>query len=257
MAYTVKKLAETSGVSIRTLRFYDEIGLLRPARIGDNGYRYYEEEQLLLLQQILFYRELGFPLNDIQAILHKSSFDKITALNSHRKLLTNSVEKTTELIATIDRTIARLKGDKSMSDHDLYKGFSHDQQTAYEQELIARYGESAQARIAQSKQNTKGWTRDDYRQVAADYDAIHAAMTAQLNAGAPVKSPEVMAIVRQHYDLVCRFWQPDAASYAGLGQLYIDHPDFRKLYDSWHPGLAAYLAEAMKEFASRSDLTDG
>ena len=85
MSYTVKKLARISGVSPRTLRFYDEIGLLKPAFYGDNQYRYYEEEQLLLLQQILFYRELDLPLNDIQGIVHSNDFNKIEALQSHRK----------------------------------------------------------------------------------------------------------------------------------------------------------------------------
>ncbi len=87
MAYTVKKLAKISEISIRTLRFYDEIGLLKPAYYGDNNYRYYEEEQLLMLQQILFDRELGFPLNDIQMIIISDDFNKIDALISHKKIL--------------------------------------------------------------------------------------------------------------------------------------------------------------------------
>ncbi|MFZ0566324.1 MAG: MerR family transcriptional regulator [Chlamydiales bacterium] len=87
MAYTVTKLAKISGVSVRTLYWYDEVGLLKPAYYGSNGYRYYEEEQLLMLQQILFFRELGFELKQIQKILNRSDFDKIIALSSHRKVL--------------------------------------------------------------------------------------------------------------------------------------------------------------------------
>src|SRR5437899_9718909 len=87
MAYTVKQLAAISGVSVRTLHFYDETGLLKPAYHGANGYRYYEEEQLLMLQQILFFRELGFELKRIGKIIGSNNFDKIVALRSHRHVL--------------------------------------------------------------------------------------------------------------------------------------------------------------------------
>src|SRR6187401_2666405 len=100
MAYTVKKLAGMSGVSVRTLHFYDEIGLLKPAFVGANGYRFYEEEQLLMLQQILFYRELEFELKDIQRILATGRFNKLKALKQHRELLLEKQARTTQLIQT-------------------------------------------------------------------------------------------------------------------------------------------------------------
>src|SRR3954452_22348665 len=105
MAYTVNSLAGISGVSVRTSHFYDEAGLLKPAYHGANGYRYYEEEQLLVLQQVLFFRELGFELKQIEAILKRSDFDRMAALNSHRKVLEKNVERTKKLIKTIDKTI--------------------------------------------------------------------------------------------------------------------------------------------------------
>src|ERR1700733_7611231 len=108
MAYTVNRLAKLSGVSVRALHFYDEIGLLKPAYYGENNYRYYEEAQLLMLQQILFYRELGFPLNEIQRIVSGSDFDKIEALNSHKQVLKNSLDRTHTLLKTIDKTISHL-----------------------------------------------------------------------------------------------------------------------------------------------------
>src|SRR4026207_514156 len=101
MAYTVKKLAKISGVTVRTLHFYDEVGLLKPAYYGSNGYRFYEEEQLLILQQILFYRELGFDLKQIQKGLGRTDFDKIEALTSHRKVLEKDLVRTRKLIKTI------------------------------------------------------------------------------------------------------------------------------------------------------------
>ena len=125
MSYTVKKLAKLSGISIRTLRFYDTIGLLKPAYYGNNNYRYYEEEQILMLQQILFYRELGFALNDIQRIINSDDFNKIDALISHKQVLTQNLNRTKKLIKTIDQTIAHLQGKITMRDEELFAGFAH------------------------------------------------------------------------------------------------------------------------------------
>lgn len=125
MSYTVKKLANLSGVSIRTLRFYDTIGLLKPAYYGDNNYRYYEDEQILMLQQILFYRELNFSLNDIQKIISSDNFNKIDALISHKQILAQSLNRTKKLIKTINQTIAHLRGKITMHKEELFIGFAH------------------------------------------------------------------------------------------------------------------------------------
>jgi len=124
MAYTVKQVAKMSGVSVRTLHFYDETGLLRPARVGANGYRFYEEPQLLALQQILFYRELGFELKRIKEILGRKNFEIVSALESHRKILERDATRTRRLIATIDKTIEHLKGGKKMKSEEMFVGFS-------------------------------------------------------------------------------------------------------------------------------------
>jgi DNA-binding transcriptional MerR regulator/quercetin dioxygenase-like cupin family protein len=124
MAYTVKQVAAMSGVSVRTLHFYDETGLLKPAYLGANGYRFYEEPQLLTLQQILFYRELGFELKQIQRILGRADFEKVAALQSHRKVLEKDLIRTQSLIETIDKTIQHLQGTKKMKTKEMFKGFS-------------------------------------------------------------------------------------------------------------------------------------
>jgi DNA-binding transcriptional MerR regulator/quercetin dioxygenase-like cupin family protein len=124
MAYTVKQVARMSGVSVRTLHFYDETGLLKPARHSANGYRFYEEPQLLILQQILFYRELGFELKQIKGILSRADFEKVAALQSHRKVLEKNLARTRGLIETIDKTIRHLKGTKRMKSEELFQGFS-------------------------------------------------------------------------------------------------------------------------------------
>src|SRR5438874_3725994 len=124
MAYTVKQVAAMSGVSVRTLHFYDEMALLKPAYTKANGYRIYEEPQLLMLQQILFYRELGFELKRIKEILSQRKFEKVAALKSHRQVLEKNVMRTRTLIETIDKTIKHLKGTKKMKSEEMFAGFS-------------------------------------------------------------------------------------------------------------------------------------
>ena len=123
MAYTVKQVAEMSGVSVRTLHFYDQSGLLKPARTGANRYRFYEEPQLLTLQQILFFRELGFELKDIRRILGRADFQQVDALRSHRKVLEATLARTRRLLETIDTTIRHLEGRTDMTSEQLFEGF--------------------------------------------------------------------------------------------------------------------------------------
>src|SRR6476619_2661059 len=122
MACTVKQVALMSGVSVRTLHFYDETGLLKPAYLGANGYRFYEEPQLLLLQQILFYRELGLELKQIKQVLGRADFEKVAALESHRKVLQKNLARTRTLIETIDKTIEHLRGTKKMESEEMFVG---------------------------------------------------------------------------------------------------------------------------------------
>ena len=124
MAYTVKQLAAMSGVTVRTLHFYDEMELLKPAYSRANGYRIYEEPQVLMLQQILFYRELGFELKRIKEILSQRKFETIAALHSHREVLEKKAERTRTLVETIDKTISHLKGKKKMTSKEMFAGFS-------------------------------------------------------------------------------------------------------------------------------------
>ena len=124
MAYTVKQVAALSGVSVRTLHFYDQTGLLKPAYVGTNGYRFYEEPQLLTLQQILFYRELGLELKQIKQVLGRAEFERVAALQSHRQVLEEKLTRTRSLLGTVDKTIAHLKGRKKMTTEEMFVGFS-------------------------------------------------------------------------------------------------------------------------------------
>src|SRR5262245_2355339 len=125
---TVAQLAAISGVTVRTLHHYDEIGLLRPAAVGANGYRYYRREELLRLQRILFHRELGVPLGAIAGLLELEGADQVEVLRQHRAKLETERERYRMLIETIDRTIADLQGETHMANAELYQGFSAEKQ---------------------------------------------------------------------------------------------------------------------------------
>jgi DNA-binding transcriptional MerR regulator len=237
---------------VRTLHFYDQIGLLRPASYGENGYRYYEKEQLFRLQQILFYRELDFPLAQVMRILQSSRFDQLQALREHREKLQERGKRLGALVLTIDRTLAHLQGEVTMKDKDLYRGFSARKQREYEAYLTEKGGETARAAIASSRQRTQGWGKAEFAKAQGEIDAIHRELTALLQQGKAPADADVQAVIPRHYAWVCQFWTPDKRSYPGLGELYQEHPDFQKTYAAYDPRLAAFLAEAMRVFARRA-----
>jgi MerR family transcriptional regulator, thiopeptide resistance regulator len=250
MAYTVKKLAEMSGVSVRALHFYDEVGLLKPAYLGENGYRFYEEAQLLMLQQILFYRELGFELKAIKNILGRNDFDKIAALESHREVLSKNLAQTRKLIVTIDKTIKHLKGTKKMKSRELFVGFNPEEQAKHEQYLIDRYGEGMRERIEQSKRKVKNWTKANWEKSGAAFVEICKDLTALMGRQLPGDSREVQDVIRRHHQWLKQFWTPTRESYAGHSQLIVDS-DLRKAYEAYHPQLPEFMAAAMKIFAEK------
>lgn len=250
MAYTVNQLAKLSGVSTRTLHFYDEIGLLKPAYYGENNYRYYEEEQLLMLQQILFFRELGIPLNEIQKIVSSDDFDKIEALTSHRLNLENNIERMQKLLKTIEKTVSYLRGKIKMRDIEMYEGFDLKKQQEYEQYLVET-GTLTQQQIDESWENVKSWKKDNWEHFHKEGDDINKALVAAMKAKLDPASTEVQELIRRHHAWVKNFWTPTRESYIGLGQMYLDHKDFRAFYNAYDPGLVEYLVEAMKVFAER------
>lgn len=250
--YTVKDMAMLSGVSVRALHHYDEIGLLKPAHLGANGYRYYGREELLRLQQILFHRELGLSLERIKTLLDDPGFDRIAALKAHRDWLGSERARFGQLIATIDRTIAELDGDTDVTDKQLYDGFSAEKQAEWEKEIVDRYGEDGRAKIAESKANFAKMSKDDMAASKAETEAIGRAFARAMNAGEPAGSGSAQVLAARQYAWVCRAWKPNRTAFIGLGRMYADHPDFRATYDALAPGLADYMADAMKAYAERS-----
>ena len=248
MAYTVAKLAEISGVSVRTLHWYDEVGLLKPAYHGPNGYRYYEEEQALILQQILFFRELGFELKQIRRVLGRGDFDKMVALSSHRQVLQKTMEKTRQLIKTIDKTIEHLKGTKKMKEKDMFSGFSKEQQAEYEKQIIERFGEQGKVHIEESKQNAKKWSKADEENLKKEYAEICKDLTRLLEQNFKPNAKEVQTVICKHFLWLSKFWTPTKESYAGHGQFIADS-ELRKAYELYHARLPEFISAAIQVFA--------
>ena len=251
--HTVKQVAAWSGVSVRTLHHYDEIGLLRPARVGPNGYRYYGREELLRLQQILFHRELGFPLGEIRRVLDTPGFNQAEALRAHRTRLEAEARRYRALVRTIDQTLASLEREAKMDGKAMYRGFDPDKQAEYEAELVGRYGQPMQGHIDQAKQGMAGWSQGDFDTMQAEAEAIEAAMAKALADGLPADSAAVTALMRRQHAWVGRSWNrpAPAEAFAGLGRMYVDDPRFRERYDARQAGLAEYMAAAMSAFAER------
>ncbi len=251
--YTVKQVAKLSGVSVRTLHHYDEIGLLKPAEVGGNGYRYYGREELLRLQQILFHRELGIALDAIGRLLDAPGFDRIAALEAHREKLLVDARRFRRLARTIDETLAALTGEADMNDKAMYQGFSPEKQAEYETWLVDRYGGDMRAQIDESKARTRGFTQADFDLTQGEVEEIEAGLAASLGQGLPASSEPVQALMRRHHAWVAAAWnrKPARDAYVGLGQLYQDHPDFRARYEGRVAGLTDYLTEAMRVFAER------
>ena len=249
--YTVNQVARLSRVTVRTLHFYDEIGLLKPAHYGENGYRYYENEQLLFLQQIMFYRELGVPLEQIKTMLTSPDFDRLEALRAHRSRLEGEVERYGRLIRTIDDSIDELNGAWTMANDRRFEGFSPEKQRQYEQQLVDRYGDDVKAKIAGSRQRIKGWTKADFESSHGAWTDFLAALGSLAQEGHAADSAKVQVLIPTHRKWLESYWTPVRASYIGLGQLYAGHPDFRKQFDAVHLGLADFCADAMRVYAER------
>ncbi|MCH9631648.1 MAG: HTH-type transcriptional activator mta [Chlamydiia bacterium] len=252
MSYTVKELASLANISVRTLHHYDEVDLLKPAYHAVNGYRMYEEEQLLLLQQILFFKELGFELKKIREIVSATSFNKLKALSAHKTALLSSIRRYKSLVKTIDKTIMHIKGEIHMKDQEIYQGFSEEKQKEYEGYIVDNYGDSAKKWIEESKKRTSKFTKEDFAMIKQEFEDIHLALTRAIKDRLSEDADLVQILVKRHYQLVSRFYDPTKELYLGLAEVYTEHPDFKKMFDDFDPRLAGFLKAAIKVFAEKN-----
>ncbi len=250
---TVRQLAAISGVTVRTLHHYDEIGLLRPAVVGANGYRYYGRKELLRLQRILFHRELGVPLSAIAELLDFEGEDEIYVLKQHREKLEAERERYRVLIETIDRTIEALRGEGSVANTDLYKGFSPEKQAGYEAWLIERYDEPMREGIERSKESYADKSAAERHALGKELYELEQRLASALRNGIDPASDGVGALIGRHRAWVSAMWGRPCSPerYSGLADLYLEHPDFVARYERIENGFAEYLASAMKLHAKK------
>jgi len=240
---TVKRLSQLAGVTPRTLHYYDEIGLLEPETVGANGYRYYGDDSLLKLQQILFYRELDLSLEDIRQIMGRRDYDVLEALEGHKRALGQKLGRLERLIQTVNDTILHLKGQKEMDKEQLFEAFSDEQQEEYTRQAEQMYDPEI---VQASNRKWKAYSAEEKQRILNEGNRIYLDMVAAMPKGAD--SPEAQAIVerwRMHMDY---FWTPDLDQLLALAEGYNDDPRFKTNFDQIHPGLAAFMGEAVKVY---------
>lgn len=243
----IKALADLVGLSVRTLRHYDELGLLKPDQISAAGYRLYSADNLAQLQQILFFRELGFPLAQIKSIVNDPAFDRLQALEQHQRLLVHKQRRLSVLLQTLEHTIRDAKGELKMPDSEKFQGFavgaSSPTLEAYTQEARQRWGDAAveasHGRLAAMQ--AQGF---DFQ------GAMNALYTrlADLRHGDP-GAPEAQSAIAEWYVLLSRVGHYSPAAFKGLGQMYVDDARFTRNIDQFGDGLAVFLRDAMAIYA--------
>jgi MerR family transcriptional regulator, thiopeptide resistance regulator len=248
--YSVGQLARMSGVSVRTLHHYDATGLLRPAHVQSNGYRLYRRAELLRLQEILFYRSIDLPLAEIAALLD-SAEPAVSRLARHRAHIALKAEQAARILATLDATIAQLKGERDMANEDLYAPFVPEKQQEYEAWLIETYGPEMADQIAASKDGPWG-DPESAAETMEDLKVMEARLVQAYEAGVDPASSGNHALLEDHRAFIARLWQkacpPDA--YAGLADIY-GHVDFVARYERLSRQFSAWLPAAMRAHADR------
>lgn len=244
--YTVQKLGRLAGISTRTLRYYDEIGILKPARINSSGYRIYGQMEVDMLQQILFYRELDVSLDCIKDIVTSPSFDGPSALREHREKLIKKREKLDLLIGNVEKTIALAEGSIKMSDKEKFEGFKkkmiNDNEKKYSNEIREKYGEDT---INESNKKLMGMTEEKFEEFnklsISSMEALKEAFATGDAAGEFAQ--KAADLHRQWLSFTWPTYSKEA--HAGLAQMYVNDERFTAFYDKEQPGMAVFLRDAI------------
>ena len=235
----VKEVADLVGISVRTLHHYDEIGLLIPEETTESGYRIYSDENLETLQQILFFKELGFPLKKIKEIIHSSSFDRQEALEMHRKMLLNKRSRLDKMIKTLEKTIQHSKGEIQMSNKEKFEGFDFNY-NPYEQEARERWGDKA---VDDANEKINNMSKFDQEKFNAIYKNL--ASLRHL----PPESKEAQEGIKEWYVFLNKIGSYSLEAFKGLGQMYVDDVRFTKSIDQFGEGLSKFMHDAMAVYA--------
>ncbi len=243
--HSIGDLARMAGVSIRTLRYYDKIGLLKPSERARSRYRYYGEGELLRLQQILFYKELDFSLKEIKAILDDPHFDVVKALESHKTALKKRKNRIDKLLVTINNTISNLEEGTMLNHDELYEGLPKEKTEAWRNEAIEKWGEDT---IEHSETSLKKMTKAEFNKLKDDF-TVNIETLVSLMTEDP-KSDKVQAEIAKHYVFIQKFWgrKPNPEAYKGLGQLYVSDNRYTKVNGKPNPEFAEFMSKAMSYF---------
>lgn len=240
MKKSISEMAKLSGVSVRTLHYYDEIGLLAPSEVvSETGYRYYNEDSLEKLQQILFYRELDFPLKEIVQIMNASDYNKEEALRKQRELLKLKRKRLDKLIGLLN---ANLKGDTTMSFNEFDTTEIDEARAKYAEEVKERWGNTDA--YAQSQKKTSKYTKEDWKRVNEGMDELLKQFSESLNENPA--SEKVQELVRGWQQYITEtYYECTKEVLAGLGQMYVMDERFTKNMDKYGEGTAKLISEAI------------
>ena len=247
MEYTIQKLSKIAGITTRTLRYYDEIGILKPARINSSGYRIYGQKEVDLLQQIMFYREIGVNLEVIKEILTSTNYDEMQALQGHLVTLLAQRQQLDLLINNVKNTIEYKKGSIKMSDKDKFNGFKkklvEENEQKYGEEIRAKYGDD---QVNQSNQKMLNMTQEQYEAFEKLSQEVLDTLEEAFATGDPAGElgQKTADLHRQWLSYTWGSYSKEA--HAGLAQMYVDDERFTAFYDKKQPGMAVFLRDAIK-----------
>ena len=246
MEYTINKLAKLAGISTRTLRYYDDIRLLVPARSSSNGYRIYGQREVDKLQHILFYRELGLPLEEIRQIVESEDFDITDALHAHLSALLAKRNQLDALITNVQKTLLSTKGEMKMTDKEKFEGFTQqladDNEKKYGEEIRRKYGDDA---VDASHMKIKGMTKEQYAEVEALSAEVNATLKVAFEQGDPAGELAQKAC-QLHKEWLCYFWDGYTKdAHIGVAEMYVADERFTAYYDKIAVGCAEFLRDAV------------
>ena len=250
--YTVRELAELSGVTVRALHHYDEMGLVR-ARRAANGYRLYGPDEVARLQQVLLYRECGMALADVKRLLDEPAFDARRALEGHLRELRLRRRRLDALIASVQKTLAGMEGDGSVKDEDRFEAFKRglveEYERAFGEEARERWGDEA---VRASNAKVMGMDKADWDETQELESRMKEALLAAMGQGNPA-GEETLRAADLHRQWLCRFWQDGAYSkeaHRELAEAYVADERFRAYYDALAPGAAEFLRDAIRAYCA-------
>lgn len=247
---TVSELAALAGISVRTLHHYDEIGLLRPEDRTDSGYRLYGDADVRRLHEVLFWRSLGFPLDEVKALLDDPTRDSLEAMHLHRDRLATDLGALSARISLLDAAIAKAEGREPLTDDDLRALFDGFDSAAYAEEVEQRWGGTEA--FAESKRRTARYGRREWEALKAEGQAVGERLAALCRAGVAPDAPEAREAAEAHRAHIDRWFYPVSAEiHRALGQMYVDDPRFAATYEGLAPGLAAWLRDAIAALHER------